>query len=271
MIASIWKIFMLVRRDFLEEFSYRFKIFLELLSTVTYASIFYFVAKIFSGVVPESLSKYGGDYFSFVLIGLAFTGYLNTGLNTFTTTIRNEQMLGTLEYIISTPTPLSLVFTARLVWNFIYNSFTLLLYLAFGIVFLSANYPHVNWAAIPLIMILSLAAFNGLGMISAGFILVYKRGDPINLIFSFASMLLGGVFFPVEVLPGTLKTASSFVPMTYTLRLMRDACIEGAGFRALVPDLAVLSIICAVLVPASFIFFSAALNKAKRDGSLTHY
>jgi ABC-2 type transport system permease protein len=268
---TLWKILILIRRDFLEEFSYRLNFFLEIITIGVYSSIFFFVAKIFAGAPAPQLARYGGDYFSFVLIGLAFTGYMNTGLSAFTTTIRNEQLLGTLEVILSTPTPLSLIFSARLLWNFLYSSLHAALYFAFGIIFLKANYHAVNFAAIPLIMILSIAAFNSLGMISAGFILIYKRGDPLNALFGFAASLLGGVYFPVEIMPTVLQKAAAFIPVTYALRLMRDACIRGVSLRQLAPDLLILTALCAALVPAGFMFFAYAVRRTKRDGSLTHY
>lgn len=271
MALNFWKIYMFIRRDFLDEASYRMNFIVQIMSVVVFSSIFYFVSKIFSGQAVPYLARYNGDYFSFVLIGLAFTGYLNMGLSTFTSTIRNEQMMGTLEMILSTPTPLALIFTARLVFNFIYNSFFLLVYFAFGIAFMHARYEHVAWAAIPLILLLSLAAFNSLGMISAGFIMIFKRGDPLNTLLGFAASLLGGVFFPIEVMPKILQKIAAVIPITYTLRLMRDACMRGAGLGELAPDLLILLALCAVLVPASFIFFSYAVRRAKREGTLTHY
>ncbi len=271
MALKLWKTYLLIRRDLLEEFSYRFSFFIELGTIAAYACIFFFVAKVFAGASAPMLSRYHGDYFSFVLIGIAFMDYINTGLTAFTSTIRNEQMLGTLEVILATPTPLSLIFTARLIWNFIYCTLRASIYFAFGVLVLNADYAAANLAAIPVIVVLSVAAFNSLGMISAGFILVFKRGDPLKMFMLFATSLLGGVLFPIEVLPAALQKISAVLPVTYTLRLMRDACIRGASFAQLAPDLLVLAIICAILVPAGFWFFSYAVRRTKREGSITHY
>jgi ABC-2 type transport system permease protein len=271
MTAMLWKIWILMRRDFIEEVSYRLNILIEVCGVLVYSGIFYFVAKVFSGSAAPYLARYRGDYFSFVLIGLAFTGYLNVGLHTFVNVIRNEQMMGTLEVILSTPTPLSVVLGARLLFNFLHNSLILISYFAFGVFLMGASYAGANWAAVPLIVLMSLAAFASLGIISAGFIIIYKRGDPINTVFGFTASLLGGVFFPVEVMPPFLQKIAAFVPLTYTLRLMRDALMRGAGFSALAPDLLILAALCAVLIPAGILFLSFALRRAKRDGTLTHY
>jgi len=261
---------MLFRKDFLDQISYRFSFFLEAGGIAFYTLTFYFIAEMFGGGVPN-LERYGGDYFSFVLVGLAFSSFLNISLDTFSTAVRDEQMQGTLEALLATPTSPAAFFLARLLWNFVHSGLHVIGYFILGIVFLSASYSRANASAVPLIVILSLLAFNGLGMISAGFIIAFKRGNPLNILLGFASAFLGGVYFPVEMFPEVLRKAAALVPVTYSLRLMRDACINGAGFRELAPDFIVLAAMCAVLVPCGALFFNWALRRAKRDGSLTHY
>lgn len=268
---TAWKIYVLMRREFLEELSYKFNFILEILTILTLSSIFYFISKIFTGGTTPVLASYHGDYFSFVLIGLAFTGYINTGLSAFTATIRNEQMLGTLEFIISTPTSISLILFSRLLWKFFYSTINASIFFIFGIIFLNASYTNVNYPAIPVIVVMSVIAFNGLGMISAGFILIFKRGDPINMLLGFAASLLGGVFFPIEILPSILQKISAFIPITYALRLMRNACIRGYSMRELMPDMLILFVLCVLFAVIGYLFFSYAVKRTRMDGTLSHY
>lgn len=270
---TLYKIYVLVQKEFLKEASYRLDFILQICSALMYATVFFFVAGIFqnNGVAADALKKYHGDYFSFVLIGLAFMGYINTGMRTFSDAIRVEQMLGTLEFILTTPTRLSIVLVSRLIWNFLFDSLNLVVYFVFGILFLKAHYTGVSLWIVPIILIVSLVAFSALGMISAGFIIIFKRGDPMNVFLSFGSILLGGVYYPIEVMPSALQKAAEFLPITYTLRLMRDACIRGASLSDMAPDLLKLAALCAVILPLSLSFMAYALKRARRDGSLTHY
>lgn len=273
MSGTLYKILMLIHKEFIKELSYRLSFFLQLGSAVMYTFVFFFVSRVFgdSAAVSGALARYNGDYFSFVLIGLAFTGYINTGLRTFSDAIRIEQMLGTLEFILTTPTSLSVVLIARLIWNYIYDSFHLIVYFVLGIAFLNAQYTGAGIWMAPVILILSLAAFSALGLFSAGFIIIYKRGDPVNVFFGFASILLGGVYYPIEVMPRAMRAVAEFMPLTYTLRLMRDVCIRGDGPAALAPDLLKLAVLTIVLLPLSLWFMAYALRRAKFEGSLTHY
>lgn len=267
----LWKTGVLVKKDFLDELSYRLSFFMEAGSIVFYSCTFYFVAKIFDAGSSPYLEKYNGDYFSFVLIGLAVANFMNISINTFSELMRSEQSIGTLETLVASPTPIYHIFLARLIWNFVHGSMQIFLYFLVGISFLSAKYTYESIAVVPIVLILSLLAFNAIGMMSAAFLLAYKRGNPLNIFLGFATAFLGGVYFPVDVFPPILKSISSVIPLTYTARLLRDACIRGAGWAELSSDMLVLAIMCMILVPIGFILFSLAMKKAKRDGTLSHY
>jgi len=75
---------------------------------------FYFIAKLFGRAATPYLESYGGDYFSFVLIGIAFSDYLGVGLTSFAGIIREGQMLGTLEAMLITPPPEFILLTSFL-------------------------------------------------------------------------------------------------------------------------------------------------------------
>lgn len=267
----LWKTAVLVRKDFFDELSYRLSFFMEAGSILFYSCTFFFVARIFDAGSSPYLAKYNGDYFSFVLIGLATANFMNISVNTFSELMRSEQSLGTLEFLVASPTPIYHVFFARLIWNFVHGFMHVFLYFIFGVSFLSAAYTYESIMVVPLVLILSLIAFNAIGMMSAAFLLAFKRGNPLNIFLGFATAFLGGVYFPVEVFPAALKTASAFIPLTYTARLLRDACMRGAGWAELSGDMITLALMCVILAPLGVFLFSAAMKKAKRDGTLSHY
>lgn len=267
----LFKLYCLLKKEFVEETSYRLSFALRLFSLMMFTLIFYFISRVFSGAAAPHLQRYNGDYFSFVFIGLAFSGFFNTGLNTFSAEIRSEQVLGTLETLLTTRTPLTFILSARLLWKFLYDSLHLTIFFAAGGLFLHAEYTAATAWLIPLVLALTMVSYASLGLISAGFILILKRGDPLTYFFSIASQFLGGVYFPVSILPEALQKVSVFLPITYSLRLTRDILIRGAGPAELARDLAVLALLSAALFPLSVFVFSRALRRTRVDGSLTHY
>lgn len=53
--------------------------------------------------------------------------------------------------------------------------------------------------------------------------------------------LVGGVFYPVKVMPDWLQVISRLLPVIYSLNAMRQALLAGASWRALAPDLLILA------------------------------
>ena len=120
-------------------------------------------------------------------------------------------------------------------------------------------------------ILLTLLSFAGIGILSASFILYFKRGDPINFMLTGATALLGNVFFPAALLPAWLQSASSYLPITWALNIVRGSLLQGRTFTELQGDLLALAGLTAVLLPAGLFFSRFAIRRAKREGSLIKY
>jgi ABC-2 type transport system permease protein len=83
--------------------------------------------------------------------------------------------------------------------------------------------------------------------------------------------LLGGVIFPVTMLPPWVQSITKWVPLTHALDGMRFALLQGYGLRQLGPTLGTLSIFAAVLLVVGIGGFNAAVEAGRRTGSLTQY
>src|SRR4051812_11791998 len=80
--------------------------------------------------------------------------------------------------------------------------------------------------------------------------------------------LIGGVYFPIAVLPGGLKFLASILPFTWALDLLRSALLNG---EAHVGRLMALLAFDALALPAALVLFRAALQRARRTGTLAGY
>ena len=145
------------------------------------------------------------------------------------------------------------------------------LYLLIGALLLDVDFANSNFPLALLILVLTIISFSSLGIIAASFIMVLKRGNPVTWLFNATSNLLGGIYYPVSILPGWLMFISFLLPITYALRAMRLALLQGASFESLFTDILALIIFCILLLPISLLAFRYAVRKAKVDGSLTHY
>lgn len=270
-VGAGYKALLFLRRDVKTEFSYRFSFLLQLLGILFSSASFYFVAQLLGEAALPQLAAYDGDYFSFVLIGIAFLGYQGVALYTFSGVIRSAQTAGTLEAVLVTPTRLPTILVSSSLWSFAMASIRVLVYLLAGVVIFGVDLGQANVLAGLVVLALTVLTLSGIGIISASFIVVFKRGSPVNFVIGSLSSLLSGVYYPVGVLPEWLQALARLFPLTYSLEAMRRALLGGATLTDLAPEIGALMAFSLLLLPLSLLTFRHAVRQAKRDGSLAQF
>ncbi len=260
-----------IKRDFLAAVSYRTSFAMQFAGIIFQVALFYYVAQLFGAAASQFLQAYGGNYFAFLLVGIAFSDYLSLSLHSFSSSIREGQSNGGLEFMLLSPTRLSSILLASSLWGYLFTSLRVLLYLLVGVGLFGVYLGGANLLAAGVILLVSILCFGSLGMISASFIVVLKKGDPIIWVFGTLSNLLSGVYYPVTVLPDWLQVGSQFLPLTYALEGMRLALLEGHSLMEILPHLEALLIFSLVLLPLGLWSFRQAVRRAKIDGSLAQY
>ncbi len=260
-----------IKRDFVEEISYRFSFFMQFFGMFFTVAMFFFISRLLGPAMNPYLEQYGGDYFSFALIGIAFSGYFGLGLTTFSNSLRQAQTTGTLEAMLTTPAGISTIILSSSLWSYVMTTLRVFIYLLMGFMLAGVKFNNSNYLAAVVILLLTVVSFSSIGIIAASFIMVIKRGDPVTWIFSATASLVGGIYYPISVLPKWLQFVSNFIPITYSLQAMRMALLQGASFAELLPQMGILALFCVALLPISLFSFRYALRQAKIDGSLTHY
>lgn len=265
------KMLAFIKRDFLIAKSYKLMFILNWGGIVTTTLTFYFISKLFGNVINPHIAKYGTEYFPFVIIGIAFSSYLYTALSSFSDSLRMEQVTGTLEMLLLTPTRVRELIIGMSLWNFLFASARVLAYILIGVFSLGLDVSKANVPAGLLVLVLTIACFSGLGIIAAAIIMIFKKGAPLSWFVSTFSSLFGGTYFPIELLPVQLRFVSYILPITYSLRALRYTILKGYSLGDVRGDVLVLTVYAAILAPLSIVVFKFALKRAKVNGSLTHY
>lgn len=268
MINNLLKLWAFIKRDFLSEVSYRLAFLMRVAGMFLSLLAFFFLTKM---IDPATRGLDGIPPFDWLLIGLAFQFYFSTALYSFSARVRNEQVLGTLEAMLVTPTPTSMVVFSSAAWDFVYGGFRVLLYLLFATLVFGVRLDVQSPLSLLIGVVLTLLSSAGLGILSASFILYFKRGDPINFMLSGATTFLGTVFFPAELLPSWLQPASNYLPITWSLRIVRGSLLQGRTFSDLQRELGMLALLTVVLLPLGLFCSRFAIRRAKREGTLIQY
>jgi len=138
-------------------------------------------------------------YFSFAVVGTAILG--------------QEQATGTMEALLATPASPSAVILGSALYE-------LAQALLLAVVVLSVGaFVGVHVVLTPVALLGSVVAllglltlFAGLGVAVATFTMAFKRGTALVGLITGALALLGGVWFPVTLLPGVVRWVAQLLP-----------------------------------------------------------
>ncbi len=258
-----------VVRDFQLALSYRVEFFLRMLTILLVVTTFFFISQIFTGQAGAQYTQWRNPLAAWIT-GLAVLNYFMTGFSSLANAIRAEQTQGTLESVLLTPINVPTVIIASSAWDFVQATFYSFLYLFFGWLFFNVRYEG-NFLLALVFLLLTTLVLASIGILSASFAMVFKRGDPFGVILGTGSALFSGVFFPTQLLGKGFGVVSRLLPPTYGLDGIRRVLIEGQGFSEVREPLVALLLYLVVLLPFSLWVFSRAVRRAKRDGSLIQY
>jgi ABC-2 type transport system permease protein len=165
----------------------------------------------------------------------------------------------------------STILLSSSIYSFSFSSLRVLLYLVVGTLLFSMTLKFNSIFAFILVTMLTISSFAGIGLISAAFIIVFKQGSPIGMLAGISSSLLGGVLYPISVLPAWLTPVAYLLPITHALEAMRRILLNGAPLAEVSNQIAVLALFTVVLLPLGLGIFRYGLRMARQDGSLIHY
>ncbi len=136
---------------------------------------------------------------------------------------------------------------------------------------LGVDLSRIDVPATLLGLVLMNVGFTGMALLAGAVVLVIKRGNPLGWALRGASVVLGGILYPVEVLPPALQTLGVLLPITHALTVLRGAMLEGQGITELAIPLAALSVVSATYLVLGLAASAAAVRHARSDGSLAQY
>jgi ABC-2 type transport system permease protein len=222
-----------------------------------------------------SISLIGADQGSprlilLLMVGAIFWNYLSVVFSWIAETITVERWEGTLEYTMMAPIRRSSHLLGSVVYAMVYG----LVHTAVILVVLILFFPQLSFTGANLVtvgafMVLGSFSFVGIGMMAAILPLLYvERGAQMTFVLQSCLLLVSGVYYSVDVLPGWMQVLSHLSPATYVLDGVRKGLIEGVSITGLLGDVWPLIVMGAALIPFGLWAFGRAEHYAKRTGKL---
>ena len=260
-----------VRREAVAMAGYRTALLMRGVTFLLAVVSLVFFARFVGAAANPHLQRYGGSYLAFSIVGLLAAELQQVGLSGLAHRIRMAQIMGVLEAELSTPAPPWIVLAAAPIYELGTAALRSAAYMVAAALLLGVRFAAVNWLSVALTVPLVLAAFGGLGLVTAATTMMVRKSNPIAMVLGAVSLLLSGVVYPVSVLPTWLQRTAELLPLTHALEALRGGLLAGASVGQLRSSMMALALFAAILIPAGLAAFLHALRRARIDGSLTHY
>ena len=204
-----------------------------------------------------------------LLVGAVVWAYLGVVFEFLAETVAWERWEGTIEYTFMAPLSRVTHLGGSGVFAVIYGLVRASLLFAAVAFMFSLDLDGANYPAALVVLVVASVSFFGIGMMTAVLPLISpEKGMQIGFIAHGLLLVVSGIYYPVEVLPGWMQVLSKISPATYALDGIRGAILEGEGLSSMGDELWPLAVIGAVCIPLGLWVFHRGEVYAKRHGKL---
>src|SRR5687768_14438382 len=177
------------RRDALVAASYRTGMVLSLISLLTLVVPLYFVARAIQPVIGPSIGSEGGQYFAFVIVGMATYQFVMTAVGAVPSALGTALRTGTFDALLATPTRFPMLLMGMMAYPFAWTVARATILLIAGQL-LGASFELERIVIAVLIWGLISLAYLPFGMLAAALQLVARTSGPLPGAVLTASMFL---------------------------------------------------------------------------------
>lgn len=270
-LAEAAKLPAFVRRDVKVALSYRVAFASDVLGLAAQVIVFSFIAKL---IDPSRLPTFDGSqitYLEFVVTGLVLNLALGVLLYRVAGAIRQEQLQGTLESLMATPTATATVQIGSVASTLLMVPLRATLMMgAIALVF-GLGFDPAGIAPAALVMVALVPFAWGLGLATGAAIVTFRRGSGMLGAGTTLLGLASGAVFPLSLLPGWIAAVAEWNPLAIAIDGVRQALLGSAGWGEALADVALLVPLSGLTLVAGISLFRLALDRERRLGTLGMY
>jgi ABC-2 type transport system permease protein len=158
--------------------TYRSPFVMDVFQALFGATMFFYAARFVDSPQLRGALPQPGSYFAFALVGFVFFDYLSVAMDAFDLSLMEARDSGTLEHLLVSQTSLPMMLAGSAIYPFLITTVRIAIYLVWGAVLFHFPLGYANWVSVIAVLAASLLSFSGLGILSASYVLLFKRGNP---------------------------------------------------------------------------------------------
>jgi ABC-2 type transport system permease protein len=269
--AELRKLPAFLRRDFLVAWSYRLSFVSDIVGLGGQIIVFSFIGKM---VDSSRLPTYGGShvsYLEFASVGIAVGVFMQVGLDRVSAAMRGEQLMGTLESVLVTPTAPATIQLGSVAFDLVYVPIRTLLFLGGAALAFGLHFSAAGLLPALLLLVAFIPFVWGLGVLTAALLLTFRRGSGFVGIGVVILGLLSGVYFPLSLLPRWLRFVSDGNPVAMAIHGMRDTLLGSSTLSDVAPTILLVLPLSALSLAVGIGAFRLAVRRERKHGTIGLY
>jgi ABC-2 type transport system permease protein len=259
-----------VRRDLAITRSYRLALAAQAVATLLALFVAFHVSRLVEPSGFEAAAGVHASYFAWVVIGLALLRVVHAAIVTPPVKLRNEQNIGTFEALVATPTSPEALLLAGAVYEVALALLQSVIVIVLAVVFFDfrPTAGPLDLLALTAGVAGTVGCFLAVGVMLAALGVVVKQIGGLAMLVPTVIAVLGGVYFPIGLMPGGLHAIAQLLPINWGLDVVRHTLLGGAVPRG---ELAALMGTAAAGLLVSVVALRYSVDRARSAGTLAHY
>lgn len=206
---------------------------------------------------------------TFLLIGTLLWSYLSMIFDLLSETVSWERWEGTIEYTFMSPASRTAQLVGMGIYSVLYGMVRMIIMLGAISLFFDMSLGNANYLGALGILAICSVSLVGFGMVAAVMpLLSPEKGQQVTSIFTAILLLISGIYYSVDVLPGWMQPLAYVSPVYYALDGIRETLLNGASFGSQWSNIWPLLIMGAIFPPLGLWLFKRGEMFAKRTGRL---
>lgn len=206
---------------------------------------------------------------TFLLIGTLLWSYLSMIFDLLSETVSWERWEGTIEYTFMSPASRATQLLGMGIYAVAYGMVRTIVMLGAISLFFDMSLGNANYLGALGLLALCSVSLVGFGMVAAVMpLLSPEKGQQVTSIFTAVLLLISGIYYSIDVLPGWMQPLAYISPVYYALDGIRATLLDGASFGSQWANIWPLLLMGVIFPPLGLYLFQRGEHFAKMTGRL---
>ncbi len=168
-----------------------------------------------------------------------------------------ERQSGTLRRLFVMPVSKAQLLLGTIGGQFFISLVQMTLLIGFGILVMGLNWGN-DLAGLAVMMIATGLCGAAMGTMLGAFVKSASQANGLSIMLGMVMALLGGCWYPQEIIPEGVRTVLQIIPTTWAMRGLSDLAARGLGLGAILPS-------AAVLIGFAIVFFGVGIARFRYE------